>query len=162
MIIKKWMKTDLITASPDITVNEAINIFLEKKVGVLPVTDQDGAFLGALHLKCIMRRFMPSYFELINNIEHLVESIEDYGEIESPDAESKSILNKKITDVMDKSLTTVSENCSVFGAVTVMSHLNIQDLLIVTDGKLKGLVSMVDLGVAFLHWLAGEPAEQEN
>ncbi len=161
MIIKTWMKTDLITASPDITINEAINIFLEKKVGVLPVVDQDGNFLGALRLKSIMKKFMPSYFELIYNIENLIENIEDYGEIEYPDTESKSILNKKITEIMDKNLTTVSENCSVFGAVTVMSHFKMQDLLIVNDGKLKGLVSMVDLGVAFLNWLQAKPNDTD-
>ena len=156
MDIKPWIKTELITASPDISVQEAVNIFLEKKVGTLPVIDSENNFLGAILIKDVMKMFVPSFFDMISDFEGFIDCTEDYGALEIPAIESKAMLSKKITDVMDKHIPVVSENISVFSAVTFITHHKLQDLLIVTDGKLKGLVSMVDLGAAFLTWLQEE------
>jgi len=149
MKIAEWMKTELITIPVDTTVEDAINLLSEKRVGTLPVVDADSRLLGLVTLKKILKEFLPDFFNLIMNVDF----IEDYGALELPSAEWQEFLKKNITEIMEKKPISVSHECTVLSAISIMARHQLNDLLIVDQGILKGLVSTVDLGVAFLHWI---------
>lgn len=140
------MKKNPITIKPDITILDAIHIFLEKKIGLLPVVGDDGLFQGALSLKRVMKLFLPSFFDDAFNLR----GIENFGALEYLNEDSRSALTKKVEDVMNRKTITVTTHYSIFSAINIMTQNQLQDLLIVDDGKLVGLVSMVDLGSGFL------------
>ncbi len=160
MKISGWMKTDLVTISSDTTVEDAINLLSEKRVGTLPVVEADGRLLGLVTMEKILREFLPDFFNLIMNVDF----IEDYGAIEFPSAERQALMKKNISEIMEKKPISVSQECTVLSAISIMSRHHLNDLLIVDRGILKGLVSTVDLGVAFLHWTKenAETLAQEN
>ncbi len=146
MLITKWMKTDLVVISPLITVREALQIFISKKVGILPSVDQEGKYIGAFTLKNAIKLFMPLFFDSIQNLRN----IEDFGELENPDIADCKILDKPIKLFFDKNFPVIGENHSVFSAMAIMTKNHLTDLLVIDNERLTGLVSMVDLGVAFL------------
>jgi len=149
MKISGWMKTDLVTISRETTVEDAINLLTEKRVGTLPVVEADGRLLGLVTMEKILREFLPEFFNLIMNVDF----IEDYGALELPSSERQELMKKNISEIMEKKPISVSPECTVFSAISIMARHHMTDLLIVDRGILKGLVSTVDLGVAFLHWI---------
>jgi CBS domain-containing protein len=149
MKIADWMKTDLVTISRDITLEDAVHLLVEKRVGTLPVVDEKGKILGLVTMKKILMKFLPDFYDIIQNIEYL----RDFGALELPSEDLQRLLSKNIADIMEKNPLSVSAECTVLSAIGIMSRHNLSDLLIVEGGILKGLVSTVDLGVAFLHWI---------
>ncbi|MDQ7826015.1 MAG: CBS domain-containing protein [Candidatus Eremiobacteraeota bacterium] len=160
MKIADWMKTELVTVAGETTIEEAINLLVEKRVGTLPVVAADGRLLGLVTMKRILKQFLPDFFDLKMNIDH----IEDFGAMELPSRERQALMSRQVAGVMERNPVTVSTECTVFSAVNIMSRHNIYDLLIADKGFLKGLVSTVDLGVAFLHWIksSAELSEKES
>jgi CBS domain-containing protein len=155
MKIREWMKTDLVTISKGRTLEDAIILLIEKKVGTLPVVEPDGRLLGLVTMKYILKYFLPDFFQLLGNTDF----IEDFGALEIPTEELSAILSKEITEVMDRNPPIISLNSSVLCAANMMMRHKLNDLLIVENGTLKGLVSTVDLGVAILQWLRQSAAQ---
>jgi CBS domain-containing protein len=143
------MKTELITISGDTTVEVAINLLIEKKVGTLPVVDNEGKLLGLVTMKELLARFLPAFF---GEIEH-IDFIENLGDMELPTHEHKKLLSEKVTDHMDRSPHYVSPECSILSAIIIMNRHNLSDLLVLEKKRLRGLVSTVDLGAGFLTWI---------
>jgi len=149
MTITQWMKTELITVSEEATIEEAINLLIEKKVGTLPVVDREGKLLGLVTMKELLALFLPAFF---GEIEH-IDFIENLGDMELPTQEHTKLLGEKVTAHMDRSPHCVSPECSILSAINIMNRHNLSDLLVLEKKRLKGLVSTVDLGAGFLTWI---------
>ena len=149
MKIDQWMKTDLVTIPMETTLEDAINLLVAKKVGTLPVVAADGKLLGLVTMKGILKNFLPDFYSLIDNIDF----IQDFGALELPSRERQSLMKKPITEIMNADPHSISPEHSILSAIGMMSRHHLNDLLVVRQGVLVGLVSTVDLGAAFLHWI---------
>jgi len=83
-MINDWMKKNVISAHQDTSVKEAARMMLEKKVGTLPVTDEDGVLVGVTTLQDIIQIFLPDFVSLLSNIDF----IKDFGVTRDPSTES--------------------------------------------------------------------------
>ena len=149
MKIDRWMKTDLVTIPIETTLEDAITLLVEKKVGTLPVVAPDGKLLGLVTMKGILKSFLPDFYNLIEHIDY----IQDFGALELPSTERQSLMKKPITEIMNTDPHSISPDHSILSAIGMMSRHHLNDLLVVKQGTLVGLVSTVDLGAAFLHWI---------
>jgi CBS domain-containing protein len=144
------MKHRVISGRPDMTVKEAALLMAKNNVGTLPVVDAESMLVGVTTMADVIQIFLPDFVSLLSNIEF----VKDYGDLGTPTredierAESLSVTNIMVEPVA------VEEDCALIRALSIMDKHRITDLIVVSDGKLVGLASRVDIGRAFLSsWL---------
>ncbi len=115
---------DVVMGAEDATIAEAAALLLENRIGVLVVTDTHGNVSGIISERDIVS-----------------------GLVEVGD---KS-LHMPVALSMTRQVITCSAECSVENAMKMMSTHKIRHLPVVADGKLAGVISIIDLVRAFLH-----------
>jgi CBS domain-containing protein len=112
------MKTNVITITPDSTIQHATRVMLENKINALPVME-NGKLIGILTSSDLLRFIIT----------------------ETPN------LNKKITiaDYMTDEVATVTRSATLLEAHTQMGAKRIRSLPVVEEGKIVGLVTRTDL-----------------
>ena len=151
MIVSYAMKRAVISTSPQTTVLEAAKLMIQKRIGTLPVVDNNGILTGIVKISDILDIFIPNYFDLIKNLGfvHDFGALEDFLPKDVPD-----IANAAIETLMKPPIS-VAESETILRAATKMTRHDLIDLPVVdSQGKLVGLASHVDVGAAFLQkWI---------
>lgn len=136
MSVADFMTQELFTVTPDMRINDAVDIMKERQIHRLPVVD-NGRLVG-LVTQGIIEAAMPSK----------ATSLSVY--------EMNYLLNKTtVQDVMEKSVLTIAPGASLEDAIYKMRQYNI-GVLPVLDGAdhLQGIITNNDIFDAFLN-LAG-------
>jgi len=120
--VKDLMTKEVLTINPEDTIVNAAERMLENRIHALLVTKEDKP-IGII-----------SSYDLL-----LVMSISDYFD-----------KNTKVLDVMVKDLVTVEPEDDIGSALEKMIEYNIRRLAVVKDGKLVGVLSLVDLVLGFV------------
>ncbi len=144
--IGKWMKHEVVSISPDATLREVARLILEKRVGTLPVVNEEGAVVGTVSITKIVKIFLPDFVSIMDEIDF----VHDYGDLESASAEDRrraKILH--VSDIMEEAIA-LEEDAGLVHALSVMEKHNLRDLIVTRGGKLIGIASQVDIGRAFL------------
>jgi CBS domain-containing protein len=145
-IIKDWMKTNVFTIHQNASVKEATAMMLEKRVGTLPVLDEEGMLIGITTINNILECFLPDFVSMLTNVDF----IKDYGALKTPSAGSLVEVGKiPVTEFMEKPISVEAES-GLMRALSILHKHNLQDLPVTRDGKLVGLASRVDIGRGFL------------
>jgi CBS domain-containing protein len=149
--IGKWMKTNVVSIQQDATLLEAAKLLVAKRVGTLPVVDQDGTLVGLTTMRGLVKGFLPDFVSLMENVEF----VKDFGALEEISEEDIAKANTmSLAEFMEEPVS-VEENCSLVRALAIMSNHQVVDIPVVRDGKLVGIASRVDIGRAFLEsWLS--------
>ncbi len=145
MKISSCMKRMVFSIPASATIGEAVGIFIEKHIGLLPIVDDHSKPVGVLGLRELLSLALPSFIDLIGDLDF----VKDFGAVENtqPTAE---ILARPVTTLM-KPATTVKENCGLLRAYALMLQHKLHDLPVVSeDGALTGIASRVDVGTAIL------------
>lgn len=151
--IRDWMKREVISVQPDATIREAAALILEKRVGTLPVVDEDGILVGVTSIDAITHIFLPDFVSLMADIDF----VKDFGTLESlspKDVERADTLH--VFDIMEEPVV-VESDCALVRALSVMEKHNLRDLVVVHENRLVGIASRVDIGRAFLTEFTKEP-----
>lgn len=108
---------DVVTIDGDRTVEQAVTLLAERRIGAVPVLE-DGQVAGIFSerdvIYCLAR-------------------------------DGASALDRPVRDVMTMPAITVTRSESVFAALALMTRRRIRHLPVVEDGRLVGLVSIGDL-----------------
>ncbi len=123
--VEKYMATDEVTLSPDLNINEAIDIILEKKLTGVPVLDKDRKIVGMITEKDCLRLMIDGAY---NNLPYDDRTVADYM---TPVVKLVTT-DHDILDVANEFLTT-----------------HFRKFPVVHDGKLVGQVSRRDILKAF-------------
>ncbi|MDN5202953.1 CBS domain-containing protein [Fulvivirgaceae bacterium BMA10] len=119
--VQKYMARDEVTLSPELTIDEAIDIFLDKKVTGAPVLDDERRIIGMLTEKDCLKLIIDAAY---SNMPYQDRTVKMYM---SPVVKTVSI-ESDILDVANEFLTT-----------------NFRKFPVVNDGKLVGQVSRRDI-----------------
>ncbi|MFA9559051.1 acetoin utilization AcuB family protein [Evansella sp. AB-rgal1] len=122
MNIKDIMITDVIVITPEHTINEALQLMLEKKIRHLPVVNGDNDIIGIISDRDI-RDASPSVFE----------------------TDSSQYLHKPVKEIMVTDVMTALPYDFVEEAAYTMTEYHISCLPIEEDGKLIGIITEKDL-----------------
>lgn len=145
MEIKHCMKPQVVSIPETATIAEAATIVLEKRIGTLPVVDQDGVLVGVLRLRDLVKLVMPDFIQLVEDFKF----VHDFGAVETR-LPSNATLSQSVLDIILDPIS-VEETCGLLRAAAIMYRQNLADILVVSaDGKLVGIASHVDIGVALL------------
>jgi CBS domain-containing protein len=145
MKISSCMKRMVFSIPASATIGEAVNIFIEKHIGLLPIVDAQGRPVGVLGLRELLSLALPSFVDLIGDLDF----VKDFGAVENSQP-AVEILARPVTTLM-KPATSVKENCGLLRAYALMIQHKLHDLPVVSEeGALTGIASRVDVGTAIL------------
>ena len=144
--ISKWMKREVVSISPDATIRELAALILEKRVGTLPVVDDEGTLVGTVSITDIVKLFLPDFVAVMDEIDF----VHDYGDLENTSEEDRQRARMlHVSDVMEEPVA-LEDDAGLVHALSVMEKHNLSDLIVIREGKLVGIASHVDIGRAFL------------
>jgi len=135
MFVGDRMSKDLITAGPEMTIFEAKNLMMAKKIRHLPVVDGEGKLLGIVTDRDV-RDAMPSTL------------------LRKPDYDITlgKIGNHPLGDIMTKNPTTIYAYYTLQDTLLVMQQKKVGALPVIDEeGYLKGILSTRDLLAAFVN-----------
>lgn len=140
------MKRHVVTVTASTTVQEAVRIVVEGRVGTLPVVDEEGLLTGVVRLADLLGVFTPDFLALLDDIDF----VHDFGAMEQ--VHPQTILQARELTMSDlaETLVAVEENCGLLHALVTMVKHQLQDLPIVDEeGRLVGIASRVDIARSF-------------
>jgi CBS domain-containing protein len=145
MIVRDWMKKNVISISATATIRQAAAVVAERHIGLLPVVGEQGKLIGVVGLRDLLSLELPDFFDLLPDLDF----VHDFGAVETTRPMPEQ-LDRPITTLMQP-VTCVEETCGLLRAYALMLKRNLHDLPIVNAaGELVGIASRVDLGAAIL------------
>ena len=152
MDIGSVMKRNVVWLNINSTLEEAIEVMIENRIGLLPLLDEQRELQGFLNLREILSLAWPTFIEMVENYDF----VHNFGVFETSHM-SEKFRSKQVTEFMQLPIS-VTENCGLLRAAAVMKQHRLRDIPVVdAESRLVGLASWVDVGVAFLkEWLSSE------
>ncbi len=146
MFARDLMNTPVITIREDATVAEAARLMLDRDVSALPVLNGNDRLVGILTHSDF--GLSPKFRPLSENIYSLLGSTSTFEHMEET---ARQVGNKRIGDVMRRSVIVVHGSDSVEHVARLMLRWQIHRLPVMDDGKLVGIITRHD----FLKLVAG-------
>jgi len=145
MNIKSCMKRHVVYVKANTTIHEAAEIIVKKHIGLLPVVDDNDHPIGVVGMRDLLKLELPDFVNFVSDVDF----VHDFGAVEDTRPPAKT-LNKSIKGMMHPVIT-VEEDCGLLRAYTLLLQQNLHDIPVVSKGgKLIGIASRVDIGVAIL------------
>ena len=148
MPVSQVMTTDVLTFSPDDTVEAAMKTMVERNVDGSPVVDQDGKVVGMIttgdlivqesqvHVPTVISLF-GAYLELPSSHRRFEQDL-------------RKALGGRVADLMHKDTETIEADDTLETAATLMHDHVVSRLPVVSDERLVGIVSRTDILRAIL------------
>ncbi len=133
------MSTKVVTVSPSTSVRDIAALMIEKHVSGLPVLNDNGTLVGMVSEGDLLRR--PE----IGTEKHRRRWVSFFTGADEQAREFTKSHALRAGDVMTEQVIHVSEETPLGDVVGLMEKHNIKRLPVLSDGKLVGIVSRVDL-----------------
>lgn len=145
MHIEKFMKRKVISVRESDTLQTAAGLYVEYHIGTLPVVNKDGVMIGILMIRDLLSLAMPDFIHLIEDFDY----IHNFGVFEDRKVDQET-LAKKVGEVMEPPVY-VEVDSGLMRTAAILNKENLSDIPVVDhNGKLVGIASRVDIGVALL------------
>lgn len=138
---KDIMNRDVVTVSPETTVEELGGIFTEKKISGAPVVDSSGALVGIVTENDLIRR--DSRFHIPTFI-RIFDAIIPIGESAAVE-EIKRMSASKAGDICTRKVITVEPEATMQDIATIMTEKGVHLLPVLDSGKLVGIIGKIDV-----------------
>ena len=145
MTVTACMKKNVVSIPKTATVREAAAIIVSKHIGLLPVVDKNNKPVGVIGIRDLLTLELPDFVSFVADVDF----VHDFGAVETTHPSART-LGKSVKTLMKPAIS-VDEDCGLLRAYALMLQHNLHDMLVVSkDGKLIGVASRVDVGVAVL------------
>jgi CBS domain-containing protein len=142
--VTEIMTSPVATLAPDLGVPAAADELAARKVGAMPVVDDDGHFLGLLTDDDLLvadgNVHAPTMFYLLGAVIPLP------GEMHHVKEELDKVAGSSVADVMDADAPTVTPDASIDDVATLMADRNVTHVPVIDgDRKVVGIVARGDV-----------------
>jgi CBS domain-containing protein len=146
------MKRNVVSIPITATILEAAQIIAQKHIGLLPIVNEDEKPVGVIGLGDLLTLELPDFVNFLSDVDF----VHDFGAVEDT-RPSPEMLNRSVTTLMQPSIT-VQEDSGLLRTYALMLQHHLHDMPVVSkEGKLIGIASRVDIGVAILStWHQGQ------
>lgn len=145
MHVSACMKKHVVSIPVTATIREAAAVIVHKHIGLLPVVDADDTLVGVIGLRDLLTLELPDFVSLVSDVDF----VHDFGAVETTRPSART-LDRSVKTLM-KAPVSVEEDCGLLRAYALMLQHNLHDMLVVSkEGRLIGIASRVDIGVAIL------------
>ena len=145
--ISEMMNRDAITVEPSTTLVELIKLMKKLNQHMFPVVDEENILLGTVNYRgicSIFRPFSRSISEIVKRMP-FVENIDDEDlNLELSPEMGMLIL---VDDIINTNFVSVKKDATVKDARRLMRLHNVELLPVVSDKKLVGMLSLLDIFV---------------
>jgi CBS domain-containing protein len=139
------MKNHVVSIPLTATIREAAAVIVSKHIGLLPVVDKNDKPVGVIGLRDLLTLELPDFVSFVADVDF----VHDFGAVETTRPSART-LEKSVKSLMKPAIS-VDEDCGLLRAYALMLQHNLHDMLVVSkEGKLIGVASRVDIGVAVL------------
>lgn len=140
MDVGKYMKRDFVSARPHTPLREIAGLFFESGESVLPVTEEDGSFLGIITLDDFILIFLPDYIDMVRNIDF----IHNFGALEKTSFSVEEMLFVA-EDLMREEVRTLEEKDSILMAGAILHREDLARVPVVSEGRLTGMIGRTEI-----------------
>jgi len=145
MKVSSCMKRNVISILTTATILEAAKIIVENHIGLLPVVNEDSNPVGVIGLGDLLTLELPDFVNFLPDVDF----VHDFGAVEDTRPSAKA-LSQSVETLMRAPIT-VDEDSSLLRTYALMLQHTLHDIPVVSKaGKLIGIASGVDVGVAIL------------
>ncbi len=145
MNISQCMKRNVVSIPETSTIREAAAVFAKAHVGLLPVVNKDDKPVGVVGLHDLLALELPDFVSFVADVDF----VHDFGAVEVTHP-SGTVLDQPITTLM-KPPVMVDEDTGLLRAYALLLQHKLHDIPVLSDdGKLVGIASTVDIGIAIL------------
>ncbi|HXE71062.1 MAG TPA: CBS domain-containing protein [Candidatus Nitrosotenuis sp.] len=148
--VKDIMQSQVISATPDMTVKELAHLLTQKTISGVPVVDSQGQLLGVVSLSDLAAHIDRSHPTLSRpqHVDTWYESrLLDRFVIE--DFEDQAVAR----DIMTPAVYQIEESATLEELAEMMAAGNIHRVIVTRQGKMVGIVSTMDMVRALLDLL---------
>ncbi len=150
------MRKDVVALAPDDTIERALEVFEEQRIGGAPVVDGLGKLLGVLTLSDVTKteHFSDGRLGLRRRSYEMSEPVGDErvdeldpGEVffVKEDYSAELLHADLVADWMTPEVISVAPDASIEAVCQVMAEEHIHRVFVADDGKLRGVVSSFDI-----------------
>ncbi len=143
MLVREVMTAEVVTFTPDETVEVATRRLLERDVDGAPVVDADGLVIGMLSSDDLLvqetQLHYPTVFSLFGAYLELPSSHRRF------EAELRRAIAAVVSDVMERDPTTCAPDDTLERAATLMHERKVSRLPVLDGDRLVGIVARGDL-----------------
>lgn len=136
------MTKDVVTVKRETTVQELAEIFTSRRIGSLPVVDDEGNLIGIVTETDLIEQDKNLHIPTVVSIFDWVIYLESEKKFER---ELKKMTGKTVGDIYTEKRETVTADTPVRVAADIMSSKKIHALPVVDGRKVIGIVSRIDL-----------------
>jgi CBS domain-containing protein len=137
------MTPDPLTVTRELPVTDAAHIMSEKRVGALPVLDEDGKLVGLVTESDLIMQdakvHFPTYLHLLGGF------IFYPGSTERFETDLKKAVGATVEDVMTAEPVTVSPDATVEDVATLLVEREVSRLPVMDGERLVGIISKSDI-----------------
>ena len=153
--VSQVMRTDVLTFSPDDTVQQAMEAMVAREVDGAPVVDSSGAVVGMITTGDLIVQESRLHFPTV--LSFLGATLELPSAKKQFDEDIRRALGASVGEVMSPDPQTIKEDETLERAATVMHDHDVSRLPVVRGGLLVGIISRTDIVRA----IVAEPSSPE-
>ena len=139
---KDIMTAEVVTVTPQTSVEDLAKILMEKRISGVPVVDDTGALVGIVTENDLIRKekrlHIPTVFRILDAVVYL-EGVKQF------DQDLKRMVAGKVGDICAQDVITVDEETTVTEIATIMSEKGVHLIPVVRDGRLVGIIGKLDV-----------------
>lgn len=143
--VDKVMRREVVTVKPSTTLMQLIKLMQKTNRHMLPVVDTDGMLLGIVNYRGILNIFRPFSQSVSEIVERMpfVEKVadEDFDLELSPEMGTLIVVD----DIINTKFISIKETDTIKKARRLMRLHNIEILPVVSEKKLVGMLSLLDI-----------------
>lgn len=139
---KDIMTRDVITVTKDQTVNQVIEILMDKNISGLPVVDENGKVIGIVTEGDLIYRSkkleIPRYFTILDSYIFL-------DNTKKMEEQIRKMVGYRVKDIMTSEVIVVDAEETVEEIATIMTKKNVNRVPVIQEGMLVGIVTRRDI-----------------
>jgi len=136
------MTREVFSVSPETDIEELARLFVEKKVGTLPVIDDQGRLCGIVSESDLVERDQPLHIPTVISIFDWVLYLESEKKFRE---ELKKITARKVSEICSGDVVTCGPETSVPEIARLMTKHHVHLVPVVEGEKVIGVVARLDV-----------------
>ena len=142
-VLELVMKRDACSISEGATVAEAMQMFVEKGVGSMPIVDSGGAAVGFISEADVMRSLSSRHDQqFVDPIVMIIRSVSDEGGFSE---KLEHLMDMKVDEVGSMGVISVDVHAKLPEVCRVLSKNHLKKVPVLEDGRMVGVVDRADI-----------------
>ena len=139
---KEIMSRKVITVKTDTPVSELADLLWKKKIGGVPVVDDQGKLLGVVTESDLIDQNKKVHIPTVLTILDSMIFLENPAKI---DKELKKMTGSTVGDIYSTEAVTVSEETPMYEVATIMANQKVHTMPVVENDKVVGVIGKADI-----------------